>query len=513
MTRKWTSVANVAELRATALPTDRPLYLEGFYSPGDGGEGMFWFNPSDTTSDNHGTIIPDAAGQRWYRATNGQALSVKWFGAKGDGATDDIQAIRRTIGAAQSLPLNGTVWFPAGAYRTTDTIAITEPITLCGDGNKTIAGATRIVPASMGFHVIAIQRVNHGVVIRGIDIGPPASLESVGFDAITIFASQRVDIEDVSIYGMWNGILNDSSGDVYIRRSSISFADLPPHGGRYRYGIKCTAVTWRLSKRRHPDEPTKWIGNPNLTQCDTVIISDYGSQQGTAHAFVLADTYNSLTLTNCGALNCAFGRWMTADGGDPPDFLVDTAGVSDHCGTGWALDSGAPDSNVMLTGCLCTSSFRNNFYIHDTFAGDAQFTGCRAVNTGGDAPFDGAGYALHGAGGYSLSGCTADGNGGHNVAISHAAKVSVNGGVFTRAGNSKNPDKDAFHIYASASGSLVISGVLQHTAFRGLFDEGSRCLVWGSGVFVQNTEFVDVEISANRSTEQWGRPSRISHPQ
>lgn len=116
---------------------------------------MFQFHTSDTTSDNGGTVIPDAAGHRWYRATNGQPYSVKWFGARGDGVTDDILPIRKTILAVQDLRLNGTVWFPAGAYLITDTIAIHDEIKLCGEGNKTKIGATRIVPSSMGFHAIS----------------------------------------------------------------------------------------------------------------------------------------------------------------------------------------------------------------------------------------------------------------------------------------------------------------------------------------------------------------------
>lgn len=42
----FTSVESVAKLRATTLPTDKILYLEGFHSPGDGGEEMFQFHTS-----------------------------------------------------------------------------------------------------------------------------------------------------------------------------------------------------------------------------------------------------------------------------------------------------------------------------------------------------------------------------------------------------------------------------------------------------------------------------------
>lgn len=496
----FTSVSSVDALRAaTALPTDRPVYLQGFHTPGDGGEGMFLFRASDTTSDDGGTIIPDADGKRWYRQTEGRPYSVKWFGAKGDGTANDRSAIQDAIVAVQQLPMSGTVWFPAGNYRINQPLFIIKAVTLAGAGNRTINGATRIVPTFMDFHALQVLNVNYGVVIRGLDIGP-GSAPPAGFGgaAIFLFQCQRVDIDDVNIYNLWNGVLNDSSGDVYLRRVSIKPADVPFQGSSFRFGVLCTAAN-----RSTP--PT--AGNPNLMQCDTVVVNNQGVHQGTVHGFVLADGYNSLTLINCGALNCAFGRWITTDGGVAPAFFVDNCGTTDHCNVGWAIDAGDPGNDIQLDNCLCTSSFNENYFVNSTYAGDVQFTGCRVVKSGSDVAGHGAGFSLNGSGNYVLSGCAAFSTGGHNVAVSGRAMVSISGGSFSLPGNTANPDKDSFHIYANASGSLAIAGVNQHNASRGMFDDGSTCVIHGQALFLVNF-ITGIDIHLNHSTP----PSSVSHP-
>ncbi|CAB4142418.1 hypothetical protein UFOVP1414_59 [uncultured Caudovirales phage] len=90
------NLLNIAALRANVVPY-LTVFVKGYSTPGDGGEGVFYRVPSDTTSpDDTGAIIVDAAGQRFYRYPDKDAsrVSILWWGAVGDGVTDDYAAIQ-----------------------------------------------------------------------------------------------------------------------------------------------------------------------------------------------------------------------------------------------------------------------------------------------------------------------------------------------------------------------------------------------------------------------------------
>lgn len=51
-------------------------------------------------------------------------ISVKDFGAAGDGVTDDTDAIQAAIDAIETTGFGGLLWFPPGVYKITDTLQI-----------------------------------------------------------------------------------------------------------------------------------------------------------------------------------------------------------------------------------------------------------------------------------------------------------------------------------------------------------------------------------------------------
>lgn len=69
----------------------------------DGAAGQFKVKASDTTNaDNGGTILVDALERRWYRVYIGDVYP-EWFGAKGDGVTDDSSSILAAASTQSAL--------------------------------------------------------------------------------------------------------------------------------------------------------------------------------------------------------------------------------------------------------------------------------------------------------------------------------------------------------------------------------------------------------------------------
>ncbi|MFC3772567.1 glycosyl hydrolase family 28-related protein [Paenibacillus sp. GCM10012303] len=104
----------IAGLRAMTGPVGVPYC----YVTDSECEGPFFYDGSDTTSpDNTGLVIVSASGARWKRIHQGE-ISIAWFGAVGDGATDCTAAIQTALDSG--LP----VWMPPGTYAITGTLRV-----------------------------------------------------------------------------------------------------------------------------------------------------------------------------------------------------------------------------------------------------------------------------------------------------------------------------------------------------------------------------------------------------
>lgn len=140
------AVTNIAALRTLTLPSagglSQMIYVQGYYTPGDGGGGLYYVNPNDSTStDNGGTIILGQAGVRYY-LTSQDDYYVEQFGAKGDGATDDAAAIQAAINALPNR--GGYVRLKGKTYILGTGLAI-------GNGN-----GTSIPSSKNGIHLIGL---------------------------------------------------------------------------------------------------------------------------------------------------------------------------------------------------------------------------------------------------------------------------------------------------------------------------------------------------------------------
>lgn len=137
----------------------------GYSDPGDGGGGDFYWDASSTDADDGGTVFIDDTNQgspqsagRWRRRLSG-AINVRWFGAMGDGVTNDTSAIQSALDAGAG----GTVYFPEGTYLISAGLRPSSNTTLLGDGygsKITCSAAGWALVATTNFGLININDVN-----------------------------------------------------------------------------------------------------------------------------------------------------------------------------------------------------------------------------------------------------------------------------------------------------------------------------------------------------------------
>jgi len=106
-------VDSIAALRALDKTKYTRAFVTGYYAATDGGGGAYQYDSSDTTSaDNSGTIIVASDGGRWKLQLSGP-VSVKQFGAKGDGSTNDSAAFQACVDAIDPA---GDIYVPEGTF-------------------------------------------------------------------------------------------------------------------------------------------------------------------------------------------------------------------------------------------------------------------------------------------------------------------------------------------------------------------------------------------------------------
>ncbi|MDF2652597.1 MAG: hypothetical protein K0Q73_8402 [Paenibacillus sp.] len=150
-------VRTIAQLRAMTSPNPDMVY----YVRDRGQEGPFYYDAADvTTADNLGTVLVSTSGARFKRIYN-KIVHVNWFGAKGDGTTDDTLAVRNTLNA---LLQGETVMFPVGTYHITGNIPVQQTgITLCGQGPKSKLVYTYEQQPGDNFNTAALFTFNSGL--------------------------------------------------------------------------------------------------------------------------------------------------------------------------------------------------------------------------------------------------------------------------------------------------------------------------------------------------------------
>lgn len=142
-------------------------------------------------------------------------LSVKAYGALGNGSTDDTTAIQNALNDASAN--DGQVFFPAGIYIVSSALTVTAGMTLAGAG---VGGSViRAAASSTMTQIVGVTatQLNYSVTIRDLTIDGNSSNSAVVTQGIYLFAPsdsiiQRVRVVNCTNGATGNGITLDGNG-------------------------------------------------------------------------------------------------------------------------------------------------------------------------------------------------------------------------------------------------------------------------------------------------------------
>ena len=237
------------------------------YIVASGIAGNFKYDSSDTTStDNGGTIIVSSNGKRWKRQYSGY-ISVFWFGAKGDGVTDDYQAIQAAITVAFVNNI-GTVMLPSGTFN------VSKPLYLYGSDNYIRAGV-RLVGA--GVKATTIKKTGNGTTSDGSWYGT--------IDAVLILSPYPAPVSATPTTGTYN---------VEFSNLTLAGFDTSPNDyGVYSkddFGqIKSSRVCIQGTKSSFRIDGNMWLSSFENFQMNPVVHGFYMGRSGTS--IFLRNTY------------------------------------------------------------------------------------------------------------------------------------------------------------------------------------------------------------------------------
>lgn len=140
------AVPSLASLRSLARPTraGATALVRGHAGDGDGGHDVFVWDVDATAGDDGGTVLAHAGGGsgRWKRLFRG-AVDVRWFGARGDGVTDDTPALNAAAAAARAQG-HGRLLLGPGVFKINESVDCSNLVIEGAGRHKTLIDAATI---------------------------------------------------------------------------------------------------------------------------------------------------------------------------------------------------------------------------------------------------------------------------------------------------------------------------------------------------------------------------------
>jgi hypothetical protein len=205
----------LAELRGTPDTTEGYVY----YVTDAGQDGHFYYDPGDTTSsDDTGAVVVSSLGQRFKRIMSDGTVNVKWFGAKGDGTTNDAASLTLAIAYALSVASSTrkpTLYFPAAAgYAVESTVTVPANVHVSMEAPLVYAGAANVACLEIGGTAAINSLLTLKLNVQRAVQADWSSEDSVGIRLINCYSS-NIHIVEARAFTIGVQCLGASAGFVY----------------------------------------------------------------------------------------------------------------------------------------------------------------------------------------------------------------------------------------------------------------------------------------------------------
>jgi hypothetical protein len=218
------NVDSIAALGALNVGVYKRAFVNGYYAAGDGGGGPYFYSSGTAQSSaNGGTIIAAAGGVGCWILEQKGPISVKQFGAKGDGVNDDAPPIQACVTAVADT------WIPDGTYlmasRNPAPIPVTDDINIliqsknnfsirCSKNAIFTLSTTNNANLSCVWGFWKCQNFSFdGANLFGNRTGIPATSETVGINLMSVVNFQ---ITNVHMMGNWGDSGTAFGGDWWV---------------------------------------------------------------------------------------------------------------------------------------------------------------------------------------------------------------------------------------------------------------------------------------------------------
>ena len=218
-----------------------------------------------------------------------EIVSVKDFGAIGDGVADDTVAIQAAVNFASSNSFGGNVIFPSGIYKVTATInVIASLVSLTGESRDSVQIIRTTAYGPIVIFSTTTASVLDGTGISNIRLIDNGTNNATG-TAVQVENASRFTMQNVTIFGGTNGIILKGAANVDISNVQMYMQNsLGSPTGRYGIQLTNTAI---------PSAAVVFGSNVHLTNIDI-----YGGDQYSA-------LYSN--LDDCIRVECVDGLWLS----------------------------------------------------------------------------------------------------------------------------------------------------------------------------------------------------------